>query len=52
MLDEIDVEFVDLLPEFRRVTYDGANNLYWWSDRHWNPDGHALAAENVVSHLL
>ena len=52
ILNELDIEFVDLLPDFREVMQDGDNDLFRRSDSHWNPQGHALAAKVVGSHLL
>ena len=51
VLDEVGVELIDLLPEFRRVTKEKGVELFWKSDRHWNSEGHAFAAERVVSEL-
>ena len=50
ILDEHDIEFVDLLPEFRKVSNEGID-LFWKSDRHWNLAGHELAAQRVVAAL-
>ena len=52
VLKELNIEFVDLLPNFRNVMRDGGTNLFWYSDGHWNPAGHALAANLVVSTLM
>jgi hypothetical protein len=51
MLTELDIEQISLLPDFRRVMREDGINLYQ-SDLHWNPKGHALAAESVVSELI
>ncbi len=51
ILNELDIEFVDLLPDFREVMRDGDNDLFR-GDRHWSPEGHGLAAKVVGSHLL
>lgn len=51
MLNELDIEHISLLPDFRRVMREDEINLYQ-SDLHWNPKGHALAAERVVSELI
>src|SRR5215204_5547489 len=48
MLTELNIEHVSLLPDFRRVMREDKINLYQ-SDRHWNPEGHALAAKQVLS---
>jgi hypothetical protein len=50
-LTELDIEQVSLLSDFRRVMQEDGINLYQ-SDLHWNPKGHALAAEQVVSELI
>lgn len=52
ILNELDIDFVDLLPDFRKVTQDSRDDLFRRSDKHWNPKGHALAATVVGSHLL
>ena len=51
ILTELDLEQISLLPDFRRVMREDGINLYQ-SDLHWNPKGHALAAESVVSELI
>lgn len=51
ILTELDIEHISLLPDFRRVMREDEINLYQ-SDLHWNPKGHALAAERVVSELI
>ena len=51
MLTNLDIEQISLLPDFRRVMREESINLYQ-SDQHWNPNGHALAAERVVSELI
>jgi hypothetical protein len=51
MLTELDIEQISLLPHFRRVMREDGINLYQ-SDLHWNPKGHAVAAESVVSELI
>ena len=50
-LTELGIEQISLLPDFRRVMREDGINLYQ-SDLHWNPKGHALAAELVVSELI
>ena len=45
------IQYVDLLPVFRAITQSGTR-LFWESDRHWNPEGHNIAAEHVLSHLV
>lgn len=51
MLQELDIEFVDLLPVFRQTMREQDTDLFWRSDRHWNPAGHTLAAQTVVTVL-
>ena len=52
VLKELDIELIPLLPEFRRVMREDGVQLYRLSDEHWNREGHALAAEQVVSELI
>ena len=54
MLGELEIELVDLLPHFRSAMRDDGTTLfrYEYGDRHWNPEGHALAARLVVSTLV
>ncbi len=51
ILTELDIEQISLLPDFLRVMREDGINLYQ-SDLHWNPKGHALAAESVISELI
>ena len=51
MLTKLDIEQISLLADFKRVIREDDINLYQ-SDLHWNPKGHALAAESVVSELI
>ena len=50
ILTELEIDFVDLLPDFRRHDDEGVT-LFRQSDRHWNPAGHNLAAKNVSEAL-
>jgi hypothetical protein len=50
MLAELNIEQISLLPVFRKVTREDGVSLYQ-SDLHWSPEGHAVAAEYVVSEL-
>jgi hypothetical protein len=52
ILAQLDIELITLLPDFRRVMREDGIQLYRISDQHWNPEGHALAAEHVVSELI
>jgi len=47
ILEDLDIKYVDLLPDFRNVMHHGGVNLFRRSDGHWNEDGHHLAAEQV-----
>lgn len=51
MLTKLDIEQISLLQDFRTVMREEHVNLYQ-SDLHWSPEGHALAAESVVSELI
>ena len=50
ILMKLDIAQIALLPDFRKAMREDEINLYL-SDLHWNSDGHALAAERVVSEL-
>jgi hypothetical protein len=50
MLEQLNIPFADLLPEFRLQAED--ENLFRGSDRHWNEDGHTLAASVVAAKLV
>lgn len=47
-LGERGIEFVDLLPAFRRKAPSG--RLYRLRDSHWNADGNALAAQVLLDY--
>ncbi len=51
ILEKHEIRYVDLLPSFRSLTERGTP-LFWESDRHWNAEGHRVAAKHVFSHLL
>ena len=51
LLEELDIAFIDLLPEFPAQMLKDNMELYWRSDRHWNPKEHELAA-NLVGAFL
>lgn len=42
-------ELLDLLPTFAAASAAG-REVYFSCDPHWNPDGHALAAETILAH--
>ena len=44
------IAYVDLRPAFRTAASTG-RRLYYYTDGHWNADGHDLAAEVIVSAL-
>lgn len=52
LLEELQIDNVNLLPHFRRVMREEGTNLFRRSDSHWNPAGHALAAQLIVSTLI
>ena len=52
MLRELDIGYVNLLPDFREAMRGREIKLFRMSDEHWNPEGHALAAETVGTFLL
>jgi hypothetical protein len=52
ILNELGIDLIDLLPDFRRATQEEGTELFRQSDKHWNPEGHVLAAERVVSELM
>ncbi len=51
ILETLDIDFVDLLPDFRQAAQIEETELFWQSERHWNPAAHALAAKQVLSFL-
>ena len=51
ILAELEIEQISLLADFLRVMREDGINLYQ-SDLHWNPKGHSLAAESVISELI
>ncbi len=51
LLRESGMEVVDLLPAFRKAAAAGESDLYFASDGHWTPAGHALAAAELKRHL-
>jgi len=52
LLARLDIESVNLLEGFRHVAAKDDTTLFRRGDRHWNPRGHALAAELVSEFLL
>jgi hypothetical protein len=51
ILDESRIEYIDLLPAFRGEMRNKGNKLFHRRDKHWNREGHRLAADTVISFL-
>ena len=51
IVEKLGIEYVDLLPDFRLAMQDEGINLFRYSDRHWNEQGHQLAAELILTSL-
>ena len=49
LLDELDIDYLDLLPAFRDARRQTRVELFRPSDGHWNPQGHALAARELAA---
>lgn len=49
MADSLRVQYVSLLPEFRR---QGAFDMYFKFDHHWNSSGQAAAAQYMMSRIF
>ena len=45
------VPVVDLLPELRRAEPDSRDGLFFRQNRHWTPEGHAVAARIIHAEL-
>ncbi len=52
ILEEAGIPSIDLLPAFRAAARSGGQVLFYERDPHWNPGGHALAAEQVLAALI
>lgn len=52
-LKEHRIDYLQLLPEFKKYTNDTSERLYfpYTYDNHWNASGHALAAELIYDKL-
>jgi hypothetical protein len=50
LLRELDIDYLDLLPAFRDARRQTGVELFR-SDKHWNPQGHALAARELAAAL-
>jgi len=51
VLEELEIEYVDLLPGFRKRMINEGHNLFRHSDDHWDEKGHHFAATIVYSAL-
>jgi hypothetical protein len=51
LLRELDIDYLDLLPAFREARRQTGVELFRRSDKHWNPQGHALAARELDAAL-
>jgi hypothetical protein len=51
ILQQLNVEMIPLLEDFRGVVRQDGAQLYG-KDLHWNREGHALAAERMLSELI
>ncbi len=51
ILSKLDVELIDLLPDFRKNFREHDVQLFPLDDGHWNAAGHALAAQRILSEL-
>jgi len=49
--ERLDINYINLLPTYRRKTQEQGMDLYNLSDRHWNKHGHQTAAKKVLSIL-
>jgi len=52
ILNELEIDYVDLLPSFRNNRTNDGRSLFRLSDEHWNEKGHNLAATIVYSSLI
>jgi hypothetical protein len=50
LLRELDIDYLDLLPAFRDARRQTGVELFR-SDKHWNPQGHTLAARELAAAL-
>jgi lysophospholipase L1-like esterase len=51
LLDELDIEYLNLLAAFREAQQQADVELFRRSDMHWNAQGHALAARELAAAL-
>jgi hypothetical protein len=52
VLEELGIPMIDLLPALRETHRSKNRSVYWESDRHWNPTGHAVAAATIYEQLV
>jgi hypothetical protein len=52
ILTELEIDFIDLLPDFREAARDNGVELFRRSRNNWNPEGHYLAANRVLKELI
>lgn len=50
-LDDHDIEYINSVPRFKEIEKQGTR-LYFENDAHWNPQGHAIAAELISDYLF
>jgi len=48
----LDVPYVDLLPSFQAANAAGGGPFYFDFDKHWNPQGHSVAAQTIGDALI
>jgi lysophospholipase L1-like esterase len=52
LLGELNIDYLNLLPAFREARRQSGVELFrGGDDRHWNPQGHALAARELAAAL-
>ena len=51
ILHDLGIEYINLLPDFRKNMRDEGIDLFRYSDEHWNEQGHHLAAKIVYDSL-
>lgn len=51
LLENSEIEYIDLLPAFRKAAEQDNETLFYKSDRHWNPAGHRVAAKTLLREM-
>jgi lysophospholipase L1-like esterase len=51
IVDRLGVPYIDLLPPFQQAAASGGGPYYFDFDKHWSPQGHALAAHVIADAL-